>query len=256
MDNHLITVGWCKRSMSGVRVRSRLRCEVVDGHRGYADDSQPSWYTGPSRPYDDPARPATPYESGVHERPSGAFRLPEQRATETAYQPPPYLTAGTALPPVAAPLLPPETTGSQIRVPVRGPEYPAVRPTAGGPPPAPEDDKTEQVYVEQRHQEQPGPSASVRRPKRPLAALMVPVATAILLVPALVLLFTATFLDDATASGVIPAVLLTLGLLLAGLGMFALTEETPVTRADWLRPPVVHLPVGLLLLITAAVAVA
>ena len=60
----------------GVTVRGHLRCRTVEGNRRYADEPEPSWYSGQGQ-YTTPRQ--SPYDSGVHERPSGAFRLPEQR---------------------------------------------------------------------------------------------------------------------------------------------------------------------------------
>ena len=228
----------------------------MDGHRGYPDDSQPSWYTGGSgRSYDpdDRAPGMSPYDSGVYERPSGAFRLPEQRATETAYQPPaPYLPPEPVMPAG-------ETTHDQVRVPVRGPEYPTIRPTgatslADAPPSQAMSPAVGGLPMEEP--DYPAPAAQrVRRVRRPLLPLVVAAVTGVLLIPALVLLFRATFLDPVTAGGVVPAVLLTLGLLLAAFGLFALAGESPATVQDWARPPVVYLPVGVVLLVIAGLAV-
>src|SRR4051794_39912345 len=103
-----------------------LRCEIVEGHR-YADD-EPSWYAGQGQ-Y---AHAADPETSGIHERPSGAFRLPEQRPAAAPVTNPYALTDPLA------------TSGSHAfpsegRIPVRGPEYPTIRPTTAEPmaPPAP-----------------------------------------------------------------------------------------------------------------------
>jgi hypothetical protein len=79
---------------------------------------------------------------------------------------------------------------------------------------------------------------------------------AALMVPVIMLLVAATFDDDPLAGGVVPAVLLTLGLPLTGLGLYALAGGGPVGREAWLRPPVAYLPVGLVLLMAAGLAVA
>lgn len=194
----------------------------MDGDRRYADEPQPSWYGGQGQ-YPNPAPDS--YDSGVYERPSGAFRLPEQRESEYAGQSP-YVTPD-----------PMASTGShsqeQVRIPVRGPEYPTVRPTAA-----------------------PPPAEAVYRTRRPVSAVLVAVVIAALMVPVIMLLVAATFDDDPLARGVVPAVLLTLGLPLTGLGLYALAGGGPVGRETWLRPPVAYLPVGLVLLIAAGLAVA
>src|SRR4051794_11824654 len=93
-----------------------LRCEIVEGHR-YADE-EPSWYAGQGQ-Y---AHTTDPETSGIHERPSGAFRLPEQRPAAAPVTNPYALTDPLA------------TSGSHAfpgerRIPVRGPEYPTIQPT-------------------------------------------------------------------------------------------------------------------------------
>ncbi|MET3429281.1 hypothetical protein BJ973_008493 [Actinoplanes tereljensis] len=173
----------------------------MEGHR-YAED-EPSWHPGQGR-----------YDSGIHERPSGAFRLPEQHQPVTP-PPNPY--------PVADALA---TTGSHSR-PVRGPEYPAVRPK-------------EEVY----------------QARRPLSAFLVAFVMVVLLIPVVRLLIDQTFTGDPTPRGIVPAVLLTLGFALTGIGLFTLTKGGTVAREAWLRLPVAYLPVGLILLLAAGMAVA
>jgi hypothetical protein len=83
------------------------------------------------------------------------------------------------------------------------------------------------------------------------------VVTVVLLIPALLLLIRATFVDDPTARGVVPAVLLTLGLPLTGFGLFSLAGGgRAAVRDAWLRPPLAYLPIGLLLLLAAGLGVA
>ncbi|GIM89514.1 hypothetical protein [Paractinoplanes toevensis] len=181
----------------------------MEGHR-YAED-EPGWYPGRGQ-Y---ARATDPYDSGIHERPSGAFRLPEQRPAVTPPPANPY--------PVADPLV---TTGSHSRS-VRGPEYPAVRPK-------------EEVY----------------QARRPVTAFLVAFMMFVLLIPVVRLLIDQTFTGDPTPRGIVPAVLLTLGFALTGVGLFAFAKAGAVGRETWLRPPVAYLPVGLILLVAAGMAVA
>jgi hypothetical protein len=295
----------------------------VDGHRRYADESEPGWYSAPG-PYADPAQ--NPYDSGIHERPSGAFRLPEQRESDYA-TPSPYVSPD-----------PVTSTGGhsqdQLRIPVRGPEYPTVRPSGGtsladappattygggssapasaapaplassapvsagpaalyndpGPAPytdagaaapytdagaaapytdtgaaapytdpgaaAPYNDATSVVPPVGRFSAEPRPADSVYRTRRPFSAVLVALVTLALMIPVIMLLVQATFDDDPLASGIVPAVLLTLGLPLTGMGLYALAGGGPVGRESWLRPPVAYLPVGLVLLLAAGLAVA
>jgi hypothetical protein len=81
--------------------------------------------------------------------------------------------------------------------------------------------------------------------------------SALLMVPVILLLVQVTFVDDPAVRGVVPAVLLTMGLPLTGIGLYALAARGgPSGRDTWLRPPVAYLPVGLFLLLAAGLAVA
>ncbi|MFD0520456.1 hypothetical protein [Paractinoplanes durhamensis] len=185
----------------------------MEGHR-YAED-QPSWYPGQANPYDSGVHDA------AHERPSGAFRLPEQRP---AVAPPagPYAMAD-----------PLTTTGSHAR-PVRGPEYPTIRPP-----------------------EEPRPAAADQKERRPVSAFLVAIIMFVLFIPVFRLLIDQAFTGDPTAAGIVPAVLLTLGFALTGIGLFALARNGGATTRDsWLTPPVAYVPVGLILLLAAGLAVA
>jgi hypothetical protein len=226
----------------------------VDGYRRYADDpEQPGWNPG-QNPAAGPAEypaPASPYDSGGYEPPSSAFRLPEQRPTESYDE---VSSTGSHARPTTDPQ-PPHTR-------VRGPEYPAVRPTtatslADGPRPgetAPHNAPTTlvpPVAAPERSRE------AVYRTRRPVSAVIMAIVTVLLMMPVLRLLFAATFAGDPVARSIVPAVLLTLGLPLTGSGLFALAGGgRPQNRDTWLRPPVVYLPTGLLLVLAAALAVA
>jgi len=258
----------------------------VDGHRRYADESEPSWYAGPGQ-Y--PVSAQNPYDSGIHERPSGAFRLPEQRESEYAQRENDYATPSPYVTPD-----PMTSTGGhsqdQLRIPVRGTEYPTVRPTgatslADAPPagtygaasavaapaapasaapssapvsagPAAYHEPTGMVQPVGRFPTDPRPSDAVYRTRRPFSAVLVALVTLTLMIPVIMLLVQATFDDDPLAAGVVPAVLLTLGLPLTGMGLYALAGGGAVGREAWLRPPVAYLPVGLVLLLATGLAVA
>jgi hypothetical protein len=226
-----------------------LSSHLVDGNRRYPDEPEPSWYTGQSPT---PSSAGNAYESGIHERPSGAFRLPAPG--DSGYVPPAY-----------APVDPVSATGShsfpvtgrppeeQTRVSVRGPEYPAVRPTssatslADAPPPG--------TYGGKRGSNLPG--AARYRARRPVSAVLIAVVVAVLMIPTIMLLMQATFGDGPMAPGaVVPSVLLALGLPLTGGGLYALTGNRPAAREDWLRTPLVYLPIGLLLLLGAGLGAA
>jgi hypothetical protein len=263
----------------------------VEGHRRYADEPEPSWYSGQGS-YSGTGPNA--YDSGVHERPSGAFRLPEQRDGDYA-TPSPYVTPDPVTSTGSHSRSSSEPSQEQVRVPVRGPEYPTIRPSgatslADAPPsttyggasapvsapatygsaaaapgsPAPAGPGTVAPYNEptgvvppvSRFATEAKPAESVYRTRRPVSAVVVAVVTVLLMVPVVMLLIQATFVDDPVARGIVPAVLLTLGLPLTGAGLYALAGGGPVGREALLRPPVAYLPVGLVLLLAAGLAVA
>jgi hypothetical protein len=243
----------------------------VEGHRRYADEPEPGWYSGQSS-YESP--PANAYDSGVHERPSGAFRLPDQRPAD-GYSPPVY-SAPDPVETSGSHALPIDSTGT--RIPVRGPEYPTIRPggassladapaTYGSPampasaPPSANltsgpSAAAEPTSVVPPITDRPRfPGEAVYRTRRPVSAVLIAIVTAVLLVPVVLLLIQVTFVDDPAVRGIVPAVLLTLGLPLTGLGLYSLAAGGRSGRDVWLRPPVVYLPVGLFLLLAAGLAV-
>ncbi|MCO8271898.1 hypothetical protein M1L60_14985 [Actinoplanes sp. TRM 88003] len=211
----------------------------MEGRR-YADDAEPSWYSGPGQYPRTPESevsgsiPANPYDSGIHERPSGAFRLPDQRAAAT--------TGSHARP--AEP---------EVRVPVRGTEYPTIRPTADVVPATPEPMAEPTALVPPVAPER---KEKVYQTRRPVTSIIVAVVMVVLMIPVVRLLFDATFTGDPNARGIVPAVLLTLGFTLTGIGLYSVARSGPVAREAWLRPPVAYLPAGLILLIAAGLAVA
>ncbi len=285
-------------------VRGPLSFHLVEGHRRYADEPEPSWYSGPDT-YSSSA--VNPYDSGVHERPSGAFRLPEQRDSEYAASSP-YVSPDPVTSTGSHSRSPADPAPEQVRIPVRGPEYPTIRPTgatslADAPPStygaaagsaatygggasapvsapstygstsappaspapspapasntvAPYNDPTSVVPPVSRFATETKPAESVYRTRRPVSAVVVAVVTVLLMVPVVMLLIQATFVDDPVAGGIVPAVLLTLGLPLTGAGLYALAGGGPVGREALLRPPVAYLPVGLVLLLAAGLSVA
>lgn len=220
----------------------------MDGHR-YADDSEPSWYTGSQY-----ARSADPgvsgshalggaYDSGVHERPSGAFRLPEQRPSTYPAADPLSTTGSHARPP--------DSYEQGGRIPVRGPEYPAVRPTS-----TPQAPVAEPTSLVPPVAPQPRAGESVYQTRRTTSSFVVAIGMIVLMIPVVRLLLQATFTGTPSARNIVPAVLLTLGFALTGIGLFAISGNRPLNRDAWLRPPVAYLPAGLLLLLAAGLAVA
>jgi len=192
----------------------------VDGPR-YSDQPEPSWYSGQGQ------TSPNPYDSGVQDRP---YRLPDQR------------DAGYGAPPSYAAPDPVTSTGGQVRPPAAAP--------ADAAPPGYTGKLARSMATEQQRE-------VVYRAKRPLSAVLIAIVTIVLMVPAVLLLIDATFGAGPLApGGVVPSVLLTLGLPLTGLGMYTLAGTGPLTREAWLRPPLAYLPIGLLILIAAGLGAA
>ena len=246
----------------------------MDGHRRYADEpGQPSWYPGQaaSDGQNQHANGASPYDSGVYERPSGAFRLPDQRPAAEAYITDPVTSTGSHARPA----------GEPARLPVRGPEYPAVRPhnasslsaapVLGDAAPASSGPSATASGYKEGYNEGyndptglvppvPAPDRSrdaVYGTRRPFSAVLIAFVAIVLMVPVVRLLLQATFAHNADAASIVPAVLLMLGLPLTGVGLYALAGGGRTQNRDtWLRPPVAYLPTGLFLVLAAALAVA
>jgi hypothetical protein len=223
----------------------------VEGHR-YADD-EPSWYSGQGQ-Y---AHTTDPETSGIHERPSGAFRLPEQRPLAAPAGNPyalsdPLATTGSHARPAER-----DTSAAydQARIPVRGPEYPTIRPSAE--PPAVTTPMAEPTsLVPPISMPKPAAPEGVYQSRRPVSSFLVAIVMVVLMIPVVRLLIDQTFTGDPSARGIVPAVLLTLGFTLTGIGLFTIARGGTITRETWLRPPVAYLPAGLILLLAAGLAVA
>jgi hypothetical protein len=211
----------------------------VEGHRYAADE--PSWYPGQPEVSGSHAI-GNPYDSGIHERPSGAFRLPDQRPGGAN----PYASAD----PLAAPASHARPAEAEVRVPIRGPEYPTIRPTGSSAESAPAIGQPTTLVPPVAAPER------VYQTRRPVTSFLVAIVMVVLLVPVVRLLFAETFAGDPTARGIVPAVLLTLGFTLTGIGLFSVARAGTIGRESWLRPPVAYLPVGLVLLLAAGFAVA
>lgn len=265
MDNLWVADPVCYSHGGSACVRRHLRCDIVEGHR-YADD-EPSWYPGAGRyarstsPDVSGAHPTgNPYDTGVHDRPNGAFRLPEQRPESSPYAAggDPYLSTGSHA--RAAGAEPPAAYDS-VRVPVRGPEYPTITP-AKEPPASPAAARSGPA---RSGPASPGPAGAglmpaergrAYQPRRPVSSVLVAAGMAVLMIPVIRLLLDQTFAGTPTARGIVPAVLVTLGFALTGTGLFAVARGGPVDRESWVRAPMAYLPVGLIVLLAAGLAVA
>ena len=105
----------------------------------------------------------------------------------------------------------------------------------------------------------PTGSKSSRTPRRPAAGAVIAVGVVVAALPVLRILLDGLFGPTRSASGVISAVLVLLGLPLGGFGLHGLASgaaraaDAPAREA-WLRPPVAYLTVGLILFVAAGLA--
>src|ERR1700760_408347 len=97
VDERCVVVGSVMGPPGGTSGAVHIGFLTVEGHRRYADDSEPAWYSGQN-----------PYDTGSQERPSGAFRLPEQRPSEAYPDGMPEKVTSTG----SHALPPPESTGT------------------------------------------------------------------------------------------------------------------------------------------------
>ena len=100
------------------------------------------------------------------------------------------------------------------------------------------------------------PGESVYQTRRTVSSFVVAIGMVVLMIPVVRLLLRATFTGTPSAANIVPSVLLTLGFVLTGIGLFAVAGNRPLDREAWLRPPVAYLPAGLVLLLAAGLAVA
>lgn len=105
------------------------------------------------------------------------------------------------------------------------------------------------------------PADGVYRTKRPAAGIVFAVFAVVFEIPALRLLADAAIGGPVVASGVVAGTFLVAGLPLVALGLYALVTGANRLPSDggggaqaWLRPPTAYLPVGLVLLVAAALA--
>lgn len=251
---------------------------LVDPQRNAPDQADRGWYDrrhaepewegyrlpGPRGVGD--ALEADPLSGGSHgasqsayDQQSGYDPLAGPAMEVPAYGPPPSTYGAPAAPAVPAP--------AAYEVPQMPPFE---QPTGPVPPVAPRPEG-EPVETQRFHAEaidraalrrQPAPPADgVYRTKRPAAGIVFAVLAAIFEIPALRLLADAAIGGPVVASGVVAGTFLVAGLPLAALGLYALVSGANRLPGEggggaqvWLRPPTAYLPVGLVLLVAAALA--
>jgi hypothetical protein len=237
----------------------------VDPHRRYpeeySDSSDGRWYPG-ERGYPDQEWDRRGGDPRYEEAPGYAdqehYRVPEPRgATTSGYEgrygdadplgmrQPVGPRSGEPLPPL------PGTPGGLGGPPLHSGPPPALPPVSGAPPIGGVTGELPAARLAA------GPRPSVYRSRRPALIAVLAVMVVMFEIPALRLFFVS--FGKVLASGLVASSFLIMGLPMFALGLYALltgaavAPDQPTVRA-WLRAPLAYLPVGLVLLVAAALA--
>lgn len=240
----------------------------MDEQRGFSDSTEPRWYgAGGSYGTNDWASRGGAYPE--QPRPEEGYRVPETRPYEDAGQ---SRYANLSGQPTAAPVSggrhdPARGTG--IGEPGRvgdgpgGPRIPEPAQPVSGPGQGPTDQgrlfHTQPIdrSAPRRDPAQDAVPGSVYRTKRPAAAIVIGAVVLIFEIVTLRIFATAALASPIRTQGAVGGMFLFVGLPLFGYGLYALITGAAVTgpgTRPWLRTPLVYLPIGLSLLICAALA--
>ncbi|MDQ7907260.1 hypothetical protein RB614_22350 [Phytohabitans sp. ZYX-F-186] len=230
----------------------------LPGPRGAADALEADPLSGGTHA---PSQSAYDQQSGYNPLAGPAMEVPAYGAPPSAYSAPPAVAvpapAAYEVPPAAAQPPPP-------------PGYKSFEEPTGAVPPVTPRPEAEPIETQRFHTEAidraalrrpAGPPADgVYRTKRPAAGIVLAVLAVVFEIPALRLLADAAIGGPVVASGVVAGTFLVAGLPLVALGLYALVTGANRLPGDgggahaWLRPPTAYLPVGLVLLVAAALA--
>lgn len=101
-----------------------------------------------------------------------------------------------------------------------------------------------------------GGAPSVYRSRNPVTMIVIAVVAALLEIPALRLLGSATIADNVSANGVVAGTFLVVGIPVFAYGVYGMLGGGPVgtSPAAWLKQPLIYVPLGVLLFLFAALA--
>ncbi|MGN9907298.1 hypothetical protein ACTMTJ_07035 [Phytohabitans sp. LJ34] len=241
------------------------------GPRAAAQPAYDQQHAAPQPAYDQQHAPPQAAYDQQHAPPQAAY---DQQSGYNPLAAPAMEVPAYGGPPVPAPAAVPQ-------VPPPPPGYQSFEEPTGAVPPVTPRAEAESIET-QRFQTAPAAAqhfhteaidrAALRRPaapapdgvyrtKRPAAGIVFAVLAVVFEIPALRLLGDAAIGGPVVASGVVAGTFLVAGLPLVALGLYALVTGANRLPSDggggaqaWLRPPTAYLPVGLVLLVAAALA--
>lgn len=245
-------------------------------NRGWYDrrHGEPEWegYRLPGPRGAGEALEADPLSGGSHTAPQSAYDQqsgygplggPAIEVPAYGAPPAPVVPAPAAyeVPPAATQPAPPPPPGYQSFEEPTG-AVPPVAPRTGGEPIETQRFHAEAIDRAALRRPAGPPADGVYRTKRPAAGIVFAILAAVFEIPALRLLGDAAIGGPVVASGVVAGTFLVAGMPLVAVGLYALVTGANRLPSDggggaaaWLRTPTAYLPVGLVLLVAAALAV-
>ncbi|MDR7324905.1 MULTISPECIES: hypothetical protein [Catenuloplanes] len=189
-------------------------------------------------------------------RPPASPPAPDPAAPDLAAASPGPVSPGPAVP-GASPLIPGAThppTAPAFIPPAGEPPYIPVSPAPGEPPYVPAGDAP---YAPAGGAPYSAPAGGERvyTTRRPILAVPIGLVALLLEIPALRLLLDGFTGGTAAAGNLVSGLALALSLPLTGVGLYALlTTGRAADHRTWWRPPLAYLPLGIVLLLAAAIA--
>lgn len=214
-----------------------IRCGVVEGHRGYPAGAESSWFGGAEQEQERYA--------------DEGYRAPDPRDPRG-----PGFRGGRPVGPRSGQALPP-LAGDPPAHQLGGPGL------VDDPSPYPESGHHLEAIERpsRRGQSAAQVGEGVYRTRRPVIAVPLGFAAALLAIPTLRLLLASAFGSVIVPSGVVAGVMTLIGLPLLAMGLYGLFTgaarvSDPTGVRAWLRPPLAYLVIGLVCCVAAGLAAA